>query len=48
MIFEVGIYDPWTFFVVALVLAVAATLATYLPAIRAASIDPLIALRDDA
>ena len=48
MIFEVGIYDPWTFSVVTLVLALVATLATYLPAIRAASIDPLMALRDDA
>jgi predicted permease len=45
MLFEVSRFDPWTFFAVALVLAVIAALASYLPVRRATRVDPVVALR---
>jgi macrolide transport system ATP-binding/permease protein len=45
LLVQVAPFDPATFGGTALLLAIVATLATWLPARRAASIDPLIALR---
>jgi len=45
MLYKVSIYDPWTFAAGAVVLALAACLACYLPARRAARLDPMAALR---
>ena len=39
--------DPWTYLIVALVLMAAALAAVWLPARRAAAVDPLVALRAD-
>jgi putative ABC transport system permease protein len=39
--------DPWTFSLAAGVLALAATLAGFLPARRASNLDPMTALRDE-
>ena len=47
MWFDVGAIDPLAFGAVALVLIVAALLACLIPARRAASVDPLTALRKD-
>ncbi len=44
-IFQVEARDPVTFLTVSIVLLTVATLATLLPARRAASVDPLVALR---
>jgi putative ABC transport system permease protein len=46
-LFGVGPVDPLTYGVVSAVLAAVALLATYLPARRAARVDPIIALRAD-
>jgi len=45
MLFELKATDPWAYLLVTLVLAVVAAAACYLPARRAARIDPIEALR---
>jgi putative ABC transport system permease protein len=45
-LFETSVYDPVTFASVPLLLGAVALAAAYLPARRAASVDPIIALRD--
>jgi ABC-type antimicrobial peptide transport system permease subunit len=45
MLFEISALDPATFAGMAAVLSVAGTLACWLPARRAAKVDPLVALR---
>jgi predicted permease len=45
LLFEISPLDPLTYVVVPVILAVAALLASYLPARRAATVDPVEALR---
>jgi ABC-type antimicrobial peptide transport system permease subunit len=45
LLFEVNPVDPTTYAMVSLVLIGAASLASYVPAVRAAAVDPLVALR---
>ena len=45
VLYGVGRRDPATFIVIALILSAAAMLACYIPARRAAKVDPMIALR---
>lgn len=47
LLFEVNPLDPATFAAVALGLVLAASLASYLPALRATAVDPMEALRAD-
>jgi predicted permease len=45
LLFEVSAADPLTFGAVALVLAIVTLIASYIPAWRAARVDPMVALR---
>ena len=45
-LFETNVYDPLTFATVPVVLGAVALAASYLPARRAAAVDPIVALRD--
>jgi ABC-type antimicrobial peptide transport system permease subunit len=47
LLFEVQPTDPITFVAVPVVLALVGMLAAFMPARRAARVDPLIALRSD-
>ena len=47
MVYGVGVMDPKAFAVVALMLLGAALLACLVPARRAASVDPVVALRQE-
>jgi len=45
MLYDVKASDPATFFTVSLILALTALLACCLPALKAARVDPMVALR---
>ena len=47
MLYEVSPLDPFTFCVVALGLTAVAAAASYIPARRAARVDPVVALRSE-
>jgi putative ABC transport system permease protein len=47
MLFQVRPYDPWTFATVAALLTLTALAASATPAVRAAHVDPIAALRAD-
>jgi ABC-type antimicrobial peptide transport system permease subunit len=45
-LFDTSVYDPVTLVIVPVVLVAVALAASYLPARRAAAVDPIVALRD--
>jgi ABC-type antimicrobial peptide transport system permease subunit len=47
MLYGVTPADPWTFWLVVLLLAAISALAAYVPARRAATMDPAATLRED-
>ena len=47
MLFSIGPYDPLSFLSVAILLAVVALAATFIPARSAMNVDPMVALRHD-
>ena len=47
LLFQVRPYDPWTFGTVAVLLSLTAVAASATPAVRAAHVDPMAALRAD-
>jgi predicted permease len=47
LLYEVKSADPMTFVLVAVLLVVTSALASYLPARRAAEVEPMVALRDE-
>jgi ABC-type lipoprotein release transport system permease subunit len=47
LLYEIGPWDVGTYLVTMILLGTAALLATLLPAIRAATIAPLVALQQD-
>ena len=47
LLYGVGVTDPATFLLAPIILLAVATLACWLPARRAAQIDPMLALRQD-
>jgi putative ABC transport system permease protein len=47
LLYQVGALDPIAFTIAPVLLAAAALLATWLPARRAARVDPMVALRTE-
>ena len=45
VVYDVSVYDPWTFIGTVSLLLVVSVVASYVPALRASRVDPVIALR---